>query len=275
MELLRKDKGPSLGQMVGYYASDELWAAMLAFRKAVKDSGGTAFERAYGLNLYDYIYRAEEMEYFAPTRSGDMVSDMGMKQRRSEFVHNYNRAMITLSKMDLDSAQPTLFIVYPWVKSDRIMDIGGRKSQFLSQRLQRNVPDHRVTLLKGDILDGIPKGKEVDTIIAKNLFVIFTEDGMVKVLENCRQVLAAHRKFIIVNSCNPEAKDTEHNVNKTGLHLDFRGIHIMAMSMMGHFRTKSEWLNLIDRLCKKVAFRLNAVYETGDGPTLFELLNCE
>ena len=79
MELLRKDKGPSLGQMVGYYASDELWAAMLAFREAVKDSGGTAFGRAHGLNLYDYMYRAEEMEYFAPTMSGNMASDMGMK----------------------------------------------------------------------------------------------------------------------------------------------------------------------------------------------------
>ena len=133
MELLRKDKGPSLGQMVGYYASDELWAAMLAFREAVKDSGGTAFERAHGLNLYDYMYRAEEMEYFAPTRSGDMASDMGMKQRRSEFAHNYNRAMSTLSQMDLDSAQPTLFIAYPWV--NRIMDIGGGESKFLSQRL--------------------------------------------------------------------------------------------------------------------------------------------
>ena len=133
MELLRKDKGPSLGQMVGYYASDELWAAMLAFREAVKDSGSTAFERAHGLNLYDYMYRAEEMEYFAPTRSGDMASDTGMKQRRSEFAHNYNRAMSTLSQMDLDSAQPTLFIVYPWV--NRIMDIGGGGSQFLSQRL--------------------------------------------------------------------------------------------------------------------------------------------
>ena len=119
---------------------------------------------------------------------------------------------------------------------------------------KENVPDHRVTLLKGDILDRIPKSKEVDTIIAKNFLLIFTENGMVKVFENCRQVLAAHGKFIIVNSCNPEARDTEHNVNKTGLHLDFRGIHIMAMSKMGHFRTKSEWLNLIKSLYKKVAF---------------------
>ena len=67
-----------------------------------------------------------------------------------------------------------------------------------------------MTLLKGNILDVIPKSKEVDTTIAKNLFVIFTEDGMVKVLENCRQVLAAHGKFIIVDSCNPEARDTRY-----------------------------------------------------------------
>ena len=98
----------------------------------------------------------------------------------------------------------------------------------------------RVTLLKGDILDGIPKSKEVDTIIVKNLSVIFTEDGIVKVVENCLQVLATHGKFIIVNSCDPEARDTEHNVNKTGLHLDFRGTHIMAMSMIGHFITNSK-----------------------------------
>ena len=282
MELLRRDKGPSLGHMVGYYASDEVWAAMLAFPKAVKDGGDTAFELAHGMNLYDYMYRAEELEYSSPTKSEDMASDMGTKQRRSEFAHNYDRAMSMLSQMELD--------------------IGGGEGQFLSQILKlpgcehikgvlfdfpdvveraklflakENVPDHRVTLLKGDILDGIPKCKEVDTIIVKNLFVIFTEDEMVKVLENYRQVLAAHGKFIIVNSCNPEARDTEHNVTKTGLQLGFRGIHIMAMSKMGHFRTKSEWLNLIDRLCKKVAFRLNAVYETGDGPTLFELLTCE
>ena len=32
---------------------------MLAFPEAVKDSGDTAFERAHGMNLYNYMYRAE------------------------------------------------------------------------------------------------------------------------------------------------------------------------------------------------------------------------
>ena len=37
----------------------------------------------------------------------------------------------------------------------------------------------------------------------------------------------------------------------------------------------TEWLILINRLCSKVAFKLNQVLETGDGPALFELLKCD
>jgi len=132
-----------------------------------------------------------------------------------------------------------------------------------------------VTLIAGDILKDAPRSKEVDTIIVKNLFVIFTDDEMIKVLENCREVLAKGGKFIIVNSCNPEAGDTNHNVTRTGLHPGFRGIHIKSLYKTGRFRTKTEWLKLIDRLCTRVAFQLNQVYETGDGPTLFELLKSE
>ena len=116
MELLRRDNGPSLGHKVGYYGSVEVWAAMLAFPEAVKDGGDTAFELAHGMNLYDHMNRAEELEYSAPTKSEDMASDMGTKQRRSEFAHSYDRAMSMLSQMELDSAQPTLFTMYPWVK---------------------------------------------------------------------------------------------------------------------------------------------------------------
>lgn len=45
----------------------------------------------------------------------------------------------------------------------------------------------------------------------------------------------------------------------------------MTLCKMGNFRTKSEWLHLIDWLCTGVAFQLKQVYETGDGPTLFEI----
>ena len=48
----------------------------------------------------------------------------------------------------------------------------------------------------------------------------------------------------------------------------------MTLCKTGRFRTKSEWLLLMNRLCCKVAFKLNKVPETGDGPTLFELLKC-
>ena len=54
-------------------------------------------------------------------------------------------------------------------------------------------------------------------------------DEMIKVLENCHEVLIKGGKFIIVNSCNPEAGDIDHNVTSSGLHPGFRGIHIMTL----------------------------------------------
>ena len=307
MELLRRDKGPSLGHMVGYFVSDEVWAAMLALPEVIKHGGDGAghgaFEITHGMSLYDYMFKVEELEYSPDkTKTGNPASEMGTKQRRSEFANNYDHAMNMLSQMELQSAQPSVFAVYPWDKCNRIMDIGGGEGQFLSRILQlpgcehthgvlfefpdvvkrakvffakESIADSRVTLLGGDILKNAPQSKEVDTITAKNLCVIFTEDEMVKVLENCRQVLAKGGKFIIVNSCNPEAGDTDHNVGITGLHQAFRGIHTMTLYKTGNYRTKSEWIHLIGRLCTRVAFQLKHVYETGDGPTLFELLKCD
>ena len=114
----------------------------------------------------------------------------------------------------------------------------------------------------GNILKDMPQSTKVDTTIVKNLFVIFTDDEMINVLENCHEVLIKRGKFIIVNSCNPEAGDTDHNVTSSGLH-------------PAKFRTEGEWLFLINRLCSKVAFKLNQVPETADGSALFELLKCD
>ena len=303
MELLRRDKGPSLGHMVSYYGSDEVWISMLGLPEAIKHGGDTAFELAHGMNIYDYMYKVEELEYSTDkTKPGDLASVMGTKERRRQFANNYDRAMTMLSQLELHNAQPSVFTVYPWDKCKRIMDIGGGEGQFLSRILKHpgcdqthgilfdfpdvierakgffakeNISDSRVTLICGDILEDAPQTKQVDTIIVKNLFVIFTQEQMIKVLKTCYQVLTKEGKFIIVNSCNPAAGDTNHNVARTGVHPGFRGIHIMTLCKMGNFRTKSEWLHLIDWLCTRVAFQLKQVYETGDGPTLFELIKCD
>ena len=302
MELLRSDKGPSLGHMVAYYGSDEVWSSMLVFPDAVKN-GVTAFELAHGMNIYDYMYKVDTLEYVpGKATTNNLVRDLGSQQRRCEFAHNYDRAMNMLSQLELLSSQPSVFTVYPWGKCKQIMDIGGGEGQFLSCILKlpgcehvngvlfdfpdvierakkflakEGIPDNRITFTMGNILKDVPQSTEVDTIIVKNLFVIFTDDEMIKVLENCHEVLIKGGKFIIVNSCNPEAGDTEHNVTSSGLHPGFRGIHIMTLCKTGRFRTKSEWLLLINRLCCKVAFKLNQVFDTGDGPTLFELLKCD
>jgi len=152
--------------------------------------------------------------------------------------------------------------VHPWDKCKRIIDIGGGEGQFLSRILKlcgceqthgllfdlsdvierakgfftkENISDSRVTLICGDILKDAPQTQEVETITVKNLFVIFTQEQMIKGLETYRQVLTKDGKFIIVNSCNPEAGDTDHNVARTGLHPGFRGIRIMMLCRMGNF----------------------------------------
>lgn len=303
MQLLRRDKGPSLGHMVGYHTSDEMWTAMLDFPEAVK-TGNTAFELAHGMNLFDYMFKVQSSEYCTgKLKSVNVMGGMGSSQRRRELAENYNHAMPILSQLDLLSAQPNVLSVYRWDKSKRIMDIGGGKGEFLASILKmpgcehihgllfefpdvlehakqflavEGIPAHRVTFIAGDILTDTLQIKEVDTIIIKNLFFMLEEEGMIKVLERCSGVLAKGGKFVIVNSCNPEAGDTEHNVTKTGLQPAFsRGILIMTCHKQGGFKTKSESLSLIDRLCTRVAFRLNQVFETGDGPTLFELYKCD
>ena len=98
----------------------------------------------------------------------------------------------------------------------------------------------------GNILKDVPQSTKLDTIITKNLFLIFSDDEMIKVLENCHEVLIKGEKLIIVNSCNPEARDTDHNVTSSGLHPGFRGIHIMTLCKTGRVRTKSECMVTLD-----------------------------
>ena len=73
MELLRRDKGPSLGHMVGYYGSDELLTAMLAFPEAIKN-GDRAFELAHGMKTYGYMHKVQELEYCPNKRKPENVT---------------------------------------------------------------------------------------------------------------------------------------------------------------------------------------------------------
>ena len=52
MELLRRDKGPIFGHMVGYYESDEVLTAMLAFPEVMKHGGDTAIELPWAIKWW-------------------------------------------------------------------------------------------------------------------------------------------------------------------------------------------------------------------------------
>ena len=106
---------------------------MLGLPEAIKHEEDTAFELAHSMNLYDYMFKVEELAYSSDKWNlGDAAYEMGTKERRREFADNYDWAMNMLSQLELHNAQPSVFTVYPWDKCKRIMDIGGGEGQFLS-----------------------------------------------------------------------------------------------------------------------------------------------
>lgn len=113
MELLRRDKGPSLGHMVAYYGSDEVWSSMLVFPEAVKN-GDAAFEPAHGMNIYDYLYKVDTPEYVpGKATTENLVGDLGSQKRKCEFAHNYDHAMNMLSQLELLSSEAKRFHLVP------------------------------------------------------------------------------------------------------------------------------------------------------------------
>ena len=292
IELLRRDEGPSMGHLVFYYGSDEVWAAMMEFPEAVK-TGRPAYEIAHGVNVYEYL-AGDKPAKTKTTHKGGREHGMGSKERIEEFGRNYDPAMAQLSKLELQGSRPSISDVYPWNKCNKILDVGGGDGQFLvsilntpgCQNVQgilfdfpnviaraRELPvfqgelKNRVEFVEGDALKGFPESLEVDLIMAKNFFTILSEQNMVQILENGRKVLTGKQgRFLIVNSCLGTSLKTA-----TGLQPAFRGIHISTLCKAAHFPTKSEWLQVIERLCAKVAFKLGGVYDTNGGPTIFEL----
>ena len=93
MELLRREKEPSLGHMIAHYGCDEVCSSVLVFPDAVKN-GDTAFELAHGMNIYDFMYKIYTPEYGrVKATKENLVQEVGLRQRRYEFAHDYDRAM--------------------------------------------------------------------------------------------------------------------------------------------------------------------------------------
>ena len=66
--------------------------AVLVFPGAVKN-GDTAFELAHGMNIYDFMNKIYTPEYGrVKATTENLVQEVGLRQRRCEFAHDYDRA---------------------------------------------------------------------------------------------------------------------------------------------------------------------------------------
>ena len=130
LEMLRRDRGASMGHWVAYRVSDEHWLSTLNLPQAVK-TGQPAFELAHGLNLY--TYKGDEDTSCKPnaqvTVNGRVV---GGSERRREFDANHSLAMESLTRTLEMRGKEDLYSVYPWASCGKIMDIGGGNGNFLA-----------------------------------------------------------------------------------------------------------------------------------------------
>ena len=131
MELLRREKGPSLGHMVAYYGSNEVcssvgfsWCGQKRWYSVWACSWHEHL-RLHVQNLHPRVWSCKSNNGESRTRSGFAAKKVRI---RTWLWPSYD--------LELHSSQPSVFTLYPWGRCMRIMDIRGGEGQFLSRTLK-------------------------------------------------------------------------------------------------------------------------------------------
>ncbi|KAK3731532.1 hypothetical protein QZH41_002015 [Actinostola sp. cb2023] len=153
MELLRRDEGPSMGHVVGFFCSEEMWKATVSFPEAVKQNC-PAFVLEHGMDNFKYMNAIDSCKYDPKNMSKCNFSTnrIGSDERRREFVENYNQAMSMWSHIQIQPDEPGLknvYDVFPWSTCDNLMDVGGCSGQFLASILKQPGCEH----IQGYVVD--------------------------------------------------------------------------------------------------------------------------
>jgi len=168
----------------------EAWSELLP---AVQ-TGTTAFDRAHGANLYQYL------------------SD------KPETARNYNEAMTGLAEL----VYPAVVAAYDFSKSRQIVDIGGGRGTLIASILATNpnlrgilfdqptvvskastvleyysVVD-RCEIVAGDFFAGVPTGGDI--YVLSNIIHNWDDERAMTILQNCRRAITESGTLLIVET---------------------------------------------------------------------------
>lgn len=134
----------------------------------------------------------------------------------------FNEAMVSITRM----AVSDVLAAYDFSEIRTLMDVGGGLGELMiailkeypsmrgivfdlplsSERAKRNIRDagvaDRCEFSPGDFFESVPIG--ADAIIMKSIVHDWSEERCVKILQNCRRVLAADARLILVDKVLPE-----------------------------------------------------------------------
>ena len=227
------------------------WRAYGELLHAVQ-TGQPAFDRAYGMSVFDYTARhPEAMDLF-----GKMLIDFSSQEVAA--------IASTYSLSDVNS----------------IMDVGGGSGNLLAALLQANPSLHgtvferpaaaemavqwlhaaglsdRSDVLDGDFFESVPTG--ADVCVLSHVLHDWDEAHCLTLLTNCRRAIPPHGRLLIVETILPEP-----NKPSIGRLLD---LIMLANSPSGRERTVEEYRDLLE----KADFRLERIIATASPVSVIE-----
>lgn len=306
MELLRRDKGPSLGHMVSYYSSEEHFSALRHLPESVR-KGEPAFILEHGMTHYEYMNDIKDCPYEASKMfKGSSMHPIGSDERRKELAEVYLDGMAhttTISTPENIIGVKNIFEAFPWSTCNTVADVGGSTGIFLASILKRPGCEHiqgyvielpnmvdkalgnlstlgvspdRITFIKQDMLKPLPiNDVQADTVVVKSVvFSLKDEQEHITFLKNCRCLFKtpSEGRLLVINQCTPNAGDTEHNTGDDGQQIGFLNVHMLSITC-NSYKTVQDASDVLKDMANKAGFELNRTYDTFvGGYTIFELV---
>ena len=241
-EALRTGAPGSARATILTFCGPALWRSWEEIVHAV-GTGGTGFEKANGLPLFDYL-----------------------AQHPDEAAH-FSEAMVGYHGAE----PPAVAAAYDFASIGTLVDVGGATGNMLAAILSRHpstrgvlfdrphvVRDapkllaargvaERVTIEPGDFFERVPAGG--DAYLLSHIIHDWNEDQCLTILGHCRRVIRPDGRLLIVETVLPSG-DTPHQGKIQDM--------VMLVIPGGQERTESEYAGLL----AKAGFRLTRVVPT-------------
>ncbi|KXJ24419.1 6-hydroxytryprostatin B O-methyltransferase [Exaiptasia diaphana] len=299
MELLRRDKGPSLGHLVHYYGSEEHFFALGMLPECVRH-GKPAFKLQHGMSHYNYMSDMTTHPYSESKMvMGSSQHLIGSNERRREFAQNYIHAMACISNLTLlqdHEGINNVYEVYPWSSCAKLVDVGGSTGHFMASVMKRPGCEHiqgfvmdlpavieeaekrvndlglssnRIAFIKQDIMKPFCSlDLHADTVTMKSFICGFADEDKVSALKNCKSLFRGSGRLLIIEVCSPNPGDLKPY---NGQQIPFSSIQLLSIHSTS-FPSLKETTEIIQETVNKAGYKLIQIYNTfPGGHVIFEL----